>query len=50
LDQLLSDFKILDDSEETNALLEDVKYLAKGILAFTSLRDKLVDNGECGEL
>jgi hypothetical protein len=42
---LLDDFKILDDSNMTNSILDDVRMLAEGVFAFTSLRDMFVANG-----
>lgn len=46
LNKLLDDFRVLDNSNLTNALLDDIKYLADGILAFTSLRDKIFENSK----
>lgn len=46
LNKLLDDFRVLDNSNLTNAQLDDIKYLADGILAFTSLRDKIFENSK----
>ncbi|WAQ96399.1 ABCAC-like protein [Mya arenaria] len=44
LKKLLDDFKLLDNSDVSNALLDDIHYLADGIFAFSSLRSMFFSN------